>query len=236
MPLTKRRKLSPPGDVSEEEASVHSDAEASSSGASGSDAGPESDDAGSSPDTEDEIAEAKRAKSKKTLKRKRRATDATHFGATLQSLLSTDAPSALPLSLKPSIARKRNDEKLEKKGKKILQVEKRDKEEKGRIKDVIGGWGGESERALRKVAQRGVVKLFNVIQQAQAASSAAAEELKTQRGSGKPTLPAPTFGGKGKAGKKGKQKELMPAKGTSASLAQDDFLDIIRSGGAVSKE
>ena len=32
---------------------------------------------------------------------------------------------------------------------------RKEKEEKGRIKDVIGGWGGESERALRKVAQRG---------------------------------------------------------------------------------
>lgn len=108
-----------------------------------------------SPDTEDEISDAKRLKSKKTLKRKRRATDATRFGATLQSLLSTNAPSAQPLSLKPSIARKRNDEKLEAKGKKVLQIERKEKEEKGRIKDVIGGWGGESERALRKVAQRG---------------------------------------------------------------------------------
>ena len=109
----------------------------------------------SSPDTEDEIAGAKRTKSKKTLKRKRRATDATRFGATLQSLLNTTAPSALPLSLKPSIARRRNNEKLEAKGKKVILVERKEKEERGRIKDVIGGWGGESERALRKVAQRG---------------------------------------------------------------------------------
>lgn len=107
------------------------------------------------PDTDDEIAEGKLSKSKKTLKRKRRATDATHFGATLQSLLSTDAPSAQPLSLKPSIARKRNDERLEARGKRVLQIERKEKEEKGRIKDVIGGWGGEGERALRKVAQRG---------------------------------------------------------------------------------
>ena len=119
--------------------------------------GPESsgDEADDSPNTDDEIAQGKLSKSQKTLKRKRRATDATRFGATLQSLLSTDAPSTQPLSLKPSLARKRNDEKLEAKGKKILQIERKEKEEKGRIKDVIGGWGGESERALRKVAQRG---------------------------------------------------------------------------------
>lgn len=108
----------------------------------------------SEPNTEDEIADAKLAKSKKTLKRKRRATDAVNFGATLQSLLSTDAPAA-PLSLKPSVAKKRKEEKLEAKGKHVLQVEKKEKEDKGRITDVIGGWGGESERALRKVAQRG---------------------------------------------------------------------------------
>lgn len=105
--------------------------------------------------TEDEIARAKLTKSKKTLKRKHRATDATNFGATLQSLLSTDAPSAVPLSLKPSLARKRNDEKLEKKANRIVQIERKEKEEKGRIQDVIGGWGAESERTLRKVAQRG---------------------------------------------------------------------------------
>jgi hypothetical protein len=124
---------------------------AESSLASGSEGG----EGDASADTDDEIANARPSKSKKTLKRKRRAIDTTHFGSALQSLLSTDTPSALPLSLKPSIARKRNDEKLEAKGKKIIQIEKKDKEEKGRIKDVIGGWGGEGERALRKVAQRG---------------------------------------------------------------------------------
>ena len=45
--------------------------------------------------------------------------------------------------------------KLEAKGKQVLQIEKKEKEDRGRITDVIGGWGGESERALRKVAQRG---------------------------------------------------------------------------------
>lgn len=108
---------------------------------------------GSSLDTDDEIAQV--TKSKKTLKRKRRATEPSRFGATLQFLLDTDAPSTQPLSLKPSVARQRNDEKLELRAKKVLQIEKKEKEDKGRVTDVIGGWGGESERALRKVAQRG---------------------------------------------------------------------------------
>ncbi|KAH9846835.1 Rrp15p-domain-containing protein [Lenzites betulinus] len=194
-----------------------------------SDAGSSS--APSEPNTDDEIEDAKHAKSKKTSKRKRRATDAVNFGATLKSLLTTNAPEA-PLSLKPSVARKRKEDKLEAKGKQVLQVERKEKEDKGRITDVIGGWGGEGERALRKVAQRGVVKLFNVIQQSQAASAAAAEELKTHKGTGRATLPAPTFQDKKK---KGKQKDLGIAKGADTTLGQDDFLDIIRSGGVVSK-
>jgi hypothetical protein len=108
-----------------------------------------------SPDTEDEIAQARVAKSKRTLKRKHRATDPSNFGATLQSLLETDAPSGLPLSLKPSAAKRRNEEKLELKEKKLLKGERKSREQVGRIKDVIGGWGAESERTLRKVAQRG---------------------------------------------------------------------------------
>ena len=127
---------------------------ASVSGEEGFSSNASSSDGNHEPDTEDEIEEAKLAKSKKTQKRKRRATDAVNFGATLQSLLTTDAPAA-PLSLKPSVARKRKEEKLEAKGKQVLQVERKEKEERGRITDVIGGWGGDGERALRKVAQRG---------------------------------------------------------------------------------
>jgi hypothetical protein len=109
----------------------------------------------SSPNTDDEIAHAQWKKSKKTLKRKRRATEPSQFGATLQSLLDTDAPSALPLSLKPSVAHQKNDAKLELQARRVIRIERKEKEDKGRIRDVIGGWGGESERSLRKVAQRG---------------------------------------------------------------------------------
>ncbi|KAI0348367.1 hypothetical protein BDW22DRAFT_1350554 [Trametopsis cervina] len=193
---------------------------------------PESD-GNASADTDDEIAEAQQGgKSKKTLKRKHRATHAAKFGSALQSLLSTETPSALPLSLKPSIARKRNDEKLETKGKKIIQVERKEREEKGRVKDLIGGWGGEGERALRKVAQRGVVKLFNVIQQSQTTAAAAEEDLKAQRGTGKPTLPAPSLA---KEKKKGKIKPNALGQDKNVVVGEDDFLNSIRSGGIVSK-
>ena len=148
-PSTKRQKRSHATHINRHESesesqSIHSASETSSS-VNGR----------QSPNTEDEIAEAKLPKSKKTLKRKHRATDPSNFGATLQSLLKTDAPSGVPLSLKPSVARKQYDEKLEIKAKKLLKGERKSKEEVGRIRDVIGGWGVESERSLRKVAQRG---------------------------------------------------------------------------------
>jgi hypothetical protein len=193
-----------------------------------------SDDAGSdvpsSPDTEDQIADAKFAKSKRTLKRKRRATEPSQFGATLQSLLNTDAPSALPLSLKPSILKEQRKEKqLDSKVKKALRA-KKDKEDKERIRDVIGGWGAERERGLRKVAQRGgklvllscvyfltyviVVQLFNAIQQAHAAAEAALEEAKASKGTGKPTLPAPIIEKRSKS--KGKFKDAADTHAESA--------------------
>ena len=174
-------------------------------------------------DTDGEIANAKITKSKKTLKRKRRATEPSRFGATLQFLLDTDAPSTQPLSLKPSVARKRNDEKLELKARKVLQIEKKEKEDKCRVVDVIGGWGGESERALRKVAQRGgkspmfllcnmsdrtaVVKLFNAIQQSRTTVSVATQEPRASRGSGKPSLPSLSLDKGLKGERKGKNKD-----------------------------
>jgi hypothetical protein len=57
-----------------------------------------------------------------------------------------------------------------------------------------------------------VVKLFNAIQQSQAALAEVQEDAKAQRGSGKPTLPAPNVVGKPK-GKKEKQKDNLIGRG-----------------------
>ncbi len=43
-----------------------------------------------------------------------------------------------------------------------------------------------------------MVKLFNAIQQSQTSAVVAEKELKSTRGSGKPTLPAPSFDKKSK--------------------------------------
>lgn len=157
MPAQKRRKLVAPEDhhSSDDAVSVASFSDSEGSGDEQDDGMESGSAAGSEIDEEEEIEGMKPQKSKQTSKRKIRATGSSKFGSTLQFLLDTETPSALPLSLKPSIARKRNDEKLESRAKKVLQIEKKEKEDKARVKDVIGGWGGESERALRKVAQRG---------------------------------------------------------------------------------
>jgi hypothetical protein len=76
---------------------------------------------------------------------------------------SSSAPSSAPalLSLqKPSAARKRQkEEKAEVKARKAVLGERKEREDRNRVTDAIGGWGAESERALRKVAQRGGVNL-----------------------------------------------------------------------------
>jgi len=232
MPPAKRRKLS--DDESEAHRSSADElslSDASMASGSGSESGAE-------PDTEqgsaDELEGLTVPKSKKTMKRKLRATKATTFGTTLQFLLETETPSNLPLSLKPSIQRKQQDAKLELKAKKVLQEERKEREDKRRIKDVIGGWGGEGERALRKVAQRGVVKLFNVIQQSQNSVALAAEDAKALKGSGKPRLAAPTFDDK-KGKKTGKNKDNMIGRGKESAVDKDDFFSMIKSGGIVSK-
>lgn len=61
-----------------------------------------------------------------------------------------------------------------------------------------------------------VVKLFNAIQQSQAAATVAAEETKASRGSGKPSLPAPsTDKGKGR----GKSKDNPIGRSSASELA-----------------
>jgi len=101
-----------------------------------------------------------------------------------------------------------------------------------------------------------VVKLFNVIQQAQSATVEVQAETKASRGKGKPSLPAPKaddFGTKPKLTKKnatrkdniiGRGKEGQSTQRPhfagidvvfAVTLAQDDFMDLIRSGGVVSK-
>lgn len=88
-------------------------------------------------------------------------------------------------------------EALEKRARKVLQAQRHEREERGHVKDIIAGWtprpnvpfsqwnkiddatveenanleyaigGAEKEKELRRLAQRGVVRLFNAIKAAQ---------------------------------------------------------------------
>ncbi|EXJ93979.1 hypothetical protein A1O1_02372 [Capronia coronata CBS 617.96] len=74
------------------------------------------------------------------------------------------------------------NERLEKKAKAKLRYERKEDLERGRIKDVLGlnsGQAGEiaeEEKRLRKIAQRGVIKLFNAVRAAQVKAEQAAKE------------------------------------------------------------
>jgi len=155
------------------------------------------------------------------------------------STLPHAAPDTAVLALKKtSLAlKKRAEEKGEAEAVKAQSGERREREERNHVTEVIGGWGGESERALRKVAQRGVVKLFNVIQQSQHSSIQATSDASTGRGTGKATLPAPSADAfrDNKKGKGKGQKDNAIGRAKPAALGRQDFLESIRSGGVVSK-
>ncbi|EXJ60753.1 hypothetical protein A1O7_04906 [Cladophialophora yegresii CBS 114405] len=74
------------------------------------------------------------------------------------------------------------NERLEKRAKAKLRADRREELERGRVKDVLGlssGQAGdvaEEEKRLRKIAQRGVVKLFNAVRAAQVKAEQAAKE------------------------------------------------------------
>jgi hypothetical protein len=121
--------------------------------------------------------------------RKRRATSPSTFGSLMTSVLHTQPAASAAvaakkpskastsqvqstniLSLAPSVRKTIAARTLESKAKRVLQVARHEKEDRGRIRDVVTGWsredgigGQEWERNLRKTAQKGVVRLFNTI-------------------------------------------------------------------------
>ncbi|KAL9103835.1 MAG: hypothetical protein Q9163_001155 [Psora crenata] len=170
-------------------------------------------------------------KSRSKLKRNDPAAFASSISAILGSKLTT-TKRADPVLSRSATAAEANasiaNSKLEVKARQKLREEKREALERGRVKDVLlgtdrpgagpekgdgarGGISGEQsvgemmefERRLRKTAQRGVVKLFNAIRQAQVK----AEEARAQGGA---------------RGRKEERVEEMTKKG---------FLEMIAAGG-----
>lgn len=183
--------------------------------------------------------------------------------------VATSSSTAPIFSLAPSVRSRISSASLSAKAARVALEERRAREARWRVKDVIGAWGqpgqrpGEDdeadeteestsaldwqqqggtkgyERKLRKVAQRGVVKLFNAIRAAQSTtrddlpdsapardSGAAAAKAKSGLASAAADRDGGNVAGRNALG--GKSREL-------AELSKANFLDLIRtSGGSAS--
>ncbi|KEF54913.1 uncharacterized protein A1O9_09356 [Exophiala aquamarina CBS 119918] len=135
-------------------------------------------------DEEDE-EEVSTTRRKSTTKRN----DPEAFSTSIAKILSTKLSQAARKD--PVLSRSRDaaetstslaNERLERKAKAKLRAEKREELERGRVRDVLGlssgqaGEVAEEEKKLRKIAQRGVVKLFNAVRAAQVQGEQAAKE------------------------------------------------------------
>lgn len=146
---------------------------------------PESDDEEADEDDDEEDEEDAESKGKKS---KSKRNDPSAFATSLSKILSTKLSTSKrsdPVLARSAEAHQASkaavDTALEAKARKQLRDQKRLAMEKGRVKDVLIATTSETtgelegstseimvtERRLRKVAQRGVVKLFNAVRAAQ---------------------------------------------------------------------
>ncbi|KAF9765596.1 hypothetical protein IL306_002103 [Fusarium sp. DS 682] len=153
------------------------------------------DDEGSEDDEEDEDGES-------TNKRKRsKRNDPNAFATSLSKILSTKLSSSKrsdPVLARSAAAHEASkaavDSALESKARKQMREQKKRAFEKGRVKDVLIATTNdatgeletstseimETERRLRKVAQRGVVKLFNAVRAAQVKAAEAEKGVRKE--------------------------------------------------------
>ena len=123
------------------------------------------------------------------LRRLSKRNDPDAFATSISKILSTKLSQNVRSD--PVLSRSREatkastetaNERLEKKVKAKLKAEKKEDLQRGRVKDVLGlttgdaGEVAEEEKRLRKIAQRGVVKLFNAVRAAQVKADEAARE------------------------------------------------------------
>jgi fusion and transport protein UGO1 len=174
IPKPPKAVVEPGSDDEEDEADKEKDDEDVESDA---DAGAESDITGASSDYESEGSTTGDAPNKK-----KKRNDPTAFATSISKILNTKltttkrADPVLSRSRDASKASKELAEsRLEAKARHKIRTERREALEKGRIKDVLGLENSEmstqvimeTEKKLRKTAQRGVVKLFNAVREAQ---------------------------------------------------------------------
>lgn len=115
--------------------------------------------------------------------------DPTAFSTSISKILSTKLPTSARADPVLSRSRAANqttadiaNDRLENKARAKLRADKKEELDRGRVKDVLGvesgvaGKTAEEEKRLKKVAQRGVVKLFNAVRAAQVRGEEAARE------------------------------------------------------------
>ena len=120
--------------------------------------------------------------------------DPAAFSMSISKILSTKLPTSArsdPLLSRSKeaaqVSSKLANEKLEARARAKLRAEKKEELDRGRIRDVLGverGEAGETadqEKRLKKIGQRGVVKLFNAVRAAQVRGEEAAREERRRR-------------------------------------------------------
>ena len=127
------------------------------------------------------------------LKKTSKRNDPEAFSTSLSKILSTKLSQSARKD--PVLSRSREaaetskelaDDRLEKKARAKIRADRKEDLERGRVKDVLGlsiGMAGETaeeEKRLRKIAQRGVIKLFNAVRAAQVKGEEAAREARKQ--------------------------------------------------------
>lgn len=191
------------------------------------DAQNESDEDDEDEDEDDEfdiasVSETSMTSSQAARARKKR-NDPTAFATSMSKILDTklsNAKRADPVLSRSRSAAEANreiaDSKLEQKARAQIRAEKKAVSEKGRVKDVLGldtpdvDTGGlmEEEKRLKKMAQRGVVKLFNAVRAAQVKGEEAMRQARSE----------------GVVGMQKREERVN-------EMSKQGFLDLISSGG-----
>lgn len=156
-----------------------------------SDSDDDGDESGSDASSEDDSSgdESSNEGNNKNQRRVPKRNDPTAFSTSISKILNTRLPTSARadpvLSRSKAAAQTTSElanEKLEQQARAKLRAEKQEMLERGHIRDVMGvergiaGETAEEEKRLRKIAQRGVVKLFNAVRAAQVRGEQAAKE------------------------------------------------------------
>jgi hypothetical protein len=136
-----------------------------------------------------DFSSANRTQRKPSTKRNDPEAFSTSITKILSTKLSQNARKDPVLSRSREAVQASNDianERLEQRAKAKLRADRKEDLERGRVEDVLGlttgnaGQTAEEEKRLRRIAQKGVVKLFNAVRAAQVKGKEAAEEARKQ--------------------------------------------------------